>query len=304
MTRNHAVITGGSGFVGSKLTTLFVENGWRVTVLDQRAPNPAEDIQDHVSFFKVDLMDRVPETPIENGEVVVNLAGKNIFTRWNQDTKKIIKTSRVNTTENLVAAIARVDNPPDAFISASATGLYGDQGENLITEDVEPGNGFLAEVCTAWEQAAEQVTRYGVREARVRTAPVLGNGGMLAVMEPFFKLGLGGTIGSGDFYMPWIHINDLARIYFAAATGSVEGAVNAAAPQAVTNKTFTDVFGDVLHRPTLLRIPQIGLKLLYGELADELTMSQKVRPQKLLDHGFEFEYPEIRDALNHVFSNT
>ncbi|MFW6415239.1 MAG: TIGR01777 family oxidoreductase [Thermodesulfobacteriota bacterium] len=235
---------------------------------------------------------------------IVNLVGKNIMTRWTQQEKKLIFNTRIESTRRAVEAIAMVpDSGQKPFlINTSALGYYPLDKQEVLTEDDAPGNHFLAEVCKAWEEEAQQAENYGARVARTRFAPVLSpNGGLLGNILPVFKKGLGGKLGSGLQPFPWIHIRDLLNaIEFIAQNKNISGAVNLCSPQIINNKEFTRELAKALHRPAIFPVPQKILRLLYGELSQTLLEGPRVRPKVLQDNGFEFQFPEIGPALQDI----
>ncbi|MCL4534095.1 MAG: TIGR01777 family oxidoreductase [Bacteroidetes bacterium] len=287
------IITGGAGFIGQQLTAALQDKGHEVKILDHHTPKLK------VEFVEADLGTQplAPEL-FQDVDAIIHLAGKNLFGRWNESVKKQILESRVFGTRSLVSSLQGLDRRPRALISASAVGFYGDRGEEDLDEASPPGRDFLATVCYGWEQEARKAEALGLRTAQVRTAPVLGYGGLLAKLLPAFKLGLGGPIGSGEQWFPWVHIRDIVNIYvFALENESVQGPVNACAPQLVRNKEFARVLGQVLSRPAFLPLPKWALKIVFGDLADAVVVSQKVHPKRLEEAGYKFLYPDLREAL-------
>lgn len=239
-------------------------------------------------------------------DAVVHLAGENIASgRWTKAKKERIRDSRVNGTRNLCESLSLLPEPPRVLVCASAIGYYGDRGEIALTEADQPGRGFLPEVCTAWERATKPATDEGIRVVNLRIGIVLTpEGGALQQMLLPFQLGLGGKVGNGRQYWSWISLPDLVRaIQFAIETESLSGAVNAVAPNPVTNEVFTQKLGRVLRRPTLVPLPAFAARLVLGEMADDLLLSSiRVVPQKLQNAGFEFEHPELERALRAVLN--
>jgi uncharacterized protein (TIGR01777 family) len=236
-------------------------------------------------------------------DAVVHLAGENIAARWTAERKARIRDSRVNGTRLLCEALARLTNPPKVLVSASATGFYGSRGDEWLDEQSAPGAGFLAGVCQAWEAATKPAADAGIRVVNLRLGIVLArDGGALAKMLPVFRTGLGGKIGSGGQHWSWITLNDLlAAIQHVIATPGLSGPVNAVAPAAATNAEFTRILGSVLSRPTLFPVPAFGARLLFGEMADEtLLASARVRPSRLLETGFDFQFPRLEAAFRHL----
>jgi uncharacterized protein (TIGR01777 family) len=238
----------------------------------------------------------------------VHLAGENVAAgRWNDARKLRIRSSRVDGTRMLAAALAQMERPPRALITASAVGYYGDRGDAWMDERSAPGTGFLAEVCRAWEAATEPARSAGIRVAHLRFGVVLSAaGGALKRMLLPFKLGAGGVLGSGDQYMSWISIDDaVGAIVHAVAERSIAGPVNAVAPAPVTNREFTQALGRVLRRPTVFPMPAFAARLAFGEMADEMLLaSTRVRPSRLEETGYRFEHTSVEQALRHVLGRS
>jgi len=236
----------------------------------------------------------------------VNLIGENISQRWTEKVKERLRNSRINSTRKIVKAFSTVDSKGKVFISASAVGIYGNRGDELLNENSIPGGDFLANLCVDWEKEAKKAQEFGVRVVILRIGIVLGKGGgFLARLEPLFKLGLGGKISDGKAWMSWIHIEDLARaIEFAIENENISGVYNAVAPEPVTNEVFTKTFARVLKRPAFLPVPKFGLKILFGSELTEvaLTASQRVKPERLMESGFRFEYEDVESALRSLYS--
>jgi uncharacterized protein (TIGR01777 family) len=230
-------------------------------------------------------------------DVVVNLAGAPVARRWTNAQKSKIRRSRVELTRALLERIAGFDKKPVAFVCASAVGYYGTSLTETFVETSSPGADFLAHVCLDWEREANRASEFGMRVAIVRTGLVLGpDGGALPMMLPAFRFGLGGKLASGAQWMSWIHIEDLIDTYLHAIDGT-DGAINATAPEPVTNAEFTRTLGDVLRRPTVLPVPDVVLKTLFGEGATILIEGQRVMPERTLASGYRFRYPELEPAL-------
>ncbi len=237
-------------------------------------------------------------------DAVVHLAGENIAgRRWNQDFKRRILESRTRGTKLLAHTLANLEMKPSVLVSASATGYYGNRGDEEIDELAPSGNGFLAEVCREWEAAAQSAHEAGIRLVKLRIGPVLSPlGGALQKMLPPFKMGLGGVIGSGEQYFSWITLDDLvSAIEFALETELLIGPVNAVSPHAVTNREFTKALGRVLGRPTIFPMPAFAARLAFGEMADEMLIGGvRVAPHELIQAGFPFGYPQLEPALRHL----
>jgi uncharacterized protein (TIGR01777 family) len=222
--------------------------------------------------------------------------------RWTAEKKRRIMDSRKIGTANLVQGLERLSERPAVLVSASAVGYYGDRGEETLDEQATPGDDFLAAVCIEWERAAQQAASLGMRVVNPRIGIVLGaGGGALAKMLLPFKLGLGGRLASGHQWMPWIHIDDLAALFLHAAThADLSGPMNAVAPNAVTNREFTRTLAAAVHRPALLPAPGPLLKLAVGEFAEVLLASQRVVPRVAEQSGFQFQHPELAEALRAI----
>jgi uncharacterized protein len=292
------LLTGSSGLVGRTLMPVLVEKGHRVTRLVRRAAQPGTN---EISWN--------PEAgapdpaSLHSMEAVIHLAGENIGAgRWSLARKRRILDSRARDTRFLAAAIASRHEPIKVFISASAVGYYGDRGAQIMTEECGPGAGFLAEVCLAWENAAA-LTSPGTRLVCLRIGMILAaNGGALARMLPPFRMGLGAKIGGGDQYMSWIALDDLIGIIlFALDNPTLLGPVNAVAPAPARNWEFTKTLARVLNRPARFQIPAFLIRLLFGEMGqDVLLSSTRARPARLEAAGYRFRYPDLESALRHV----
>jgi hypothetical protein len=294
----HCLVTGGTGFVGRHLISRLERPVVAGRSVDKIKKLPGEVIP--CQWNGGTLLDR---SVLEGVDAVFHLAGESVFNgRWTTARKQRIMDSRRLGTRNLVASLAALDSPPSVLVCSSAIGYYGSRGDELLREASPPGTDFLAQVCQAWEEEARQAEKLGIRVVSVRTGVVLGSdGGALAQMLLPFRLGLGGRIGSGRQFMSWIHIDDLVGILLHAATASeVRGPVNGAAPQAVTNREFTATLAEVLRRPAFLAVPAPLLRIALGEFADVLLGSQRVVPEKILEAGYTFRYPELKGALRNL----
>jgi uncharacterized protein (TIGR01777 family) len=235
----------------------------------------------------------------------IHLSGANVAAkRWTAEYRREISTSRVDSTRALATALAGLRQPPEVFLVASATGIYGDRGEEVLTEASGPGTGFLADLCCAWEEAARPAVEAGIRVVHMRFGVVLnGEAGALGKMAPLFRLGLGGRLGNGRQWMSWIGIEDaVAAMRFLLWTPGIVDAVNLTAPNPVTNAEFTRAIGRILHRPAVLPAPAFALRLALGQMADEaLLASARVLPRRLMEAGFQFSRPNIDEALKSAF---
>ncbi len=278
-------IAGASGFVGSYLAKFFEAKGYEIKPIG----------------IETYLNEKLLQSIIEESSILFNLSGANIAQRWSESYKKILRDSRIDTTKKLVDAIKCSKNPPKLLVSTSAVGIYttnGSHDENRF----EYSNDFLGQLCQEWESEAQKATEYGLRTAIFRFGVVLGkNGGALSKMLPPFKMGLGGVISDGKAPFPFIHIDDLARAYeFVIENEKLDGVFNLVAPVQTTNEELTKAIGKVLLRPTLFPVPAFVLKLIFGEGATVLLDGQTVLPTRLLESGFEFNYPDINTAIKDV----
>jgi len=300
-TPTRIALSGSTGLVGSALSRLLTEQGRDVRLIVRAAAGGEHEILWDTTHHGFD------EQALAECDAVVHLAGENIMGRWTDEKKRRIRDSRIDSTRGLsetLAKLAKQGRGPRTLIVASAVGYYGDTDKtDARTEDDPPGTGFLSEVCVQWERAADAARQAGLRVVHVRIGVVLSpDGGALKQMLLPFQLGLGGPVGSGDQYMSWIGLHDLARIFaFCLDTHEVTGPVNAVAPEPVTNQQFTQTLGEILHRPTLLPAPAFALRLLYGrQCADGIVLASiRVKPKRLIDAGFTFDHSDLGDALRH-----
>jgi uncharacterized protein (TIGR01777 family) len=298
----RALVTGGTGFVGHRLLAKLDQ-----PVVVSRDAIKAEKKLEPLkpTIVKWDpLHDPLPAAALTGVDTVFHLAGDPVAEgRWTKKKKQRIHDSRVVGTQNLVAGLAAAAAKPKTLISASAVGYYGDCGDAEIDERSPPGHDFLAEVCIGWEREALAARDLGIRVVLIRTGIVLGEkGGALAKMLMPFQLGLGSPLGSGNQYMPWIHIDDLVELMlFAAREPNINGPLNGAAPHPVTNREFTKSLGHILGRPTFMpAVPPLALKILFGGFGQVLLDSQRALPRAALAAGFAFRYPELEGALRDV----
>ncbi len=291
------LITGSSGLIGSVLIESLASNGHEVVRLLRKKfakDSPVWDPENDV----IDLAD------VRDIAAVVHLAGDNIAEgRWNDRKKGRIRNSRVRGTKLLAEFFAASEHKPRIIVSASAVGVYGDRGEELVDETSEPGNGFLADVCQQWEGATASAVDAGIRVVNVRFGVVLSTaGGALKKMLLPFRMGLGGVIGGGKQYMSWVSIDDVVgMIQYVIGNDSMGGPVNLVSPHAVSNHEFTKTLGRVLHRPTIFPMPAFAARLAFGEMANELLLSStRAVPKKLMNSGYKFRHPELGEALQHL----
>jgi uncharacterized protein (TIGR01777 family) len=283
-------LSGSTGFVGSHLSNTLKQQGHQVIALGRADFN--SDAQH--------LAER-----IKGCDVVINLAGESINHRWTPSYKQSMVTSRVDTTRLLVKAMKSLEKPPQSFISTSALGAF--DGHERYTEKNPPNAvDFLGELAKAWEAAAYEAEELGIRTLIFRFALVLGeDGGLMKQLLLPFRLGLGGPIGDGTQAFSWIHIDDLVDAYcFILNEPSLKGVFHLAAPNPVTNLEFTHILGSVLRRPTFFRVPYTLLKLFYGEAADAMTSGQWVVSQRLPEAGYQFHYPDLESAIEHLVARS
>ena len=296
------LISGASGLIGSALKTALSARGDRVLSLTRRnARNDSEITWDPSS-------NTLDPSRLTNIDGVIHLAGENIASRrWTAAQKARIRDSRVQGTALLAQTLATISPPLKVFISASAIGYYGNRDGETLTENSQPGEGFLPDVSIAWENAAKSATEAGIRTVHPRIGLVLSPaGGALGKMLLPFKLGLGGIIGSGNQYMSWITLDDLVSLFlFAIDNESISGAINAVSPTPVTNREFTKTLGRVLSRPTIFPLPAFAAKLALGEMADALLLaSTRVISSRLENTSFSFAHPHLEPALRHLLKRS
>jgi uncharacterized protein (TIGR01777 family) len=290
------LVTGSSGLVGSALVPHLTAAGHEVVRLVRGERGEGEIGWDPEAGT-------IDAAALEGLDGVVHLAGESIMGRWSSRKKRRILKSRVNGTLLLAEALASLEQPPQVLVASSAVGYYGNRGGEVLREESRPGSTYLSEVCRQWEAATEPASARGIRVVNLRTAPVLTRaGGPLAQMLTPFRLGVGGVIGGGEQFFPWIAIDDeVGAIEHCLTTDSLEGPVNGAAPQAVTNREFTKTLGRVLRRPTVFPLPAFVVRLMFGEVADEMLLaSARVEPARLVASGYGFRYPELEGALRHL----
>jgi uncharacterized protein (TIGR01777 family) len=295
----NITITGASGFVGRRLLKTLAQSGHSLHVLSRHG---GTNLPPGVRISVWDAMKGPPpEDALRDADAVIHLAGEPVGQRWTAEVKRRIRDSRVTGTRHLVAGITKLSRKPSALIAASATGFYGPRGDAPLDETSAPGSGFLAEVCVEWEREAFAAKSLGMRVTTIRTGIALDpRGGALMKMLPPFRFGVGGRLGDGKQWMPWIHLDDLIGIYVFALENSVSGPLNATSPNPVTNAEFTRALAKALRRPALFPVPKPALKLLFGEMADLLFESQRVVPKQAQAGGFQFRYPLIEPALQQL----
>jgi uncharacterized protein (TIGR01777 family) len=293
-------IMGGTGFVGRHLIAWLLKQGHQVTAL-ARGRQSLEGLPAGCQGLLGDpLQSGDWQQQAGQADTLINLVGRSIMTRWNESSKKDILETRVLSTRMAVAALK--SERPATLINANAVGYYPLQGSGEFSEDSPPGQGFLADVCQSWQQEAEKAQDKGGRVVIARFATVLGaGGGAMSRILPVFRLGLGGRLGSGRQWFPWIHVLDLCRaLEFVALHENLSGPVNCCAPQFVTNAEFTRSLGRTLSRPAILPVPALGLRLALGEVAQVILQGTKIAPKVLEKAGFRFRFPELEAALRDI----
>ncbi|GHC27894.1 epimerase [Kushneria pakistanensis] len=294
----NIVITGATGFVGQALCQYWHEKGHTLMVVS-RQPEKAH------ATIGVPVMARAAAVDFADQQVdaVINLAGEPIFNRrWSESQKKKLIASRLKATQDVGELCQRLESSPRQLISGSAMGYYGDQGRREVTEQTSPHDEFAHRLCREWEEAAQQLATDRMKVACIRIGLVLDrDGGMLKPMRPMFRLGVGGRLGKGEQYMPWIHRHDLVRIIdFLLHHDDAQGAWNAGAPQPVTNAEFTRTLAASLHRPAPFVVPAGIISLALGEMSQLLLTGARMMPARLEAAGFRFEYPTLEKALTAI----
>jgi len=292
----HIVISGASGMVGVPLVTDLEEAGHRVIRLVRRS--------DQVDGDRTVLWDpkngQIDPSALTGADAVINLSGRSIADgRWTDTAKDELRSSRIESTRLLVKAIGEASPGPRLLINASAVGLYGDRGDEILTERSQPGTGFLADLARDWEEEAGKARHQGVRVVALRLGMVIGRGGALDRMLLPFKLGAGGPIGNGRQWWSWVHIDDvLGVIRWSLATKELDGPLNVVSPNEVRCRDFASTLGRILRRPAFLPLPAFAARLALGEMADALLLaSLRVQPDALLSAGYRFEVPDLGDAI-------
>ncbi|MEK6774767.1 MAG: TIGR01777 family oxidoreductase [Bdellovibrionota bacterium] len=295
------LVTGATGLVGRELTKQLIMSGYQVTVVSRKKNKAMAALPGVTEVIECNLSKEKIAADLNQFEGVIHLMGESVASgRWNEKRKKEIYNSRILSTKNLVESFSRA---PKFFISASAIGIYGERGDEILHEDSELGTDFLAKVCVDWEKEAKMIHLRPqgnlTRSVQLRTGLVLSNhGGALAKMLPAFRLGMGGALGDGRHWMSWIHLQDLVRIIcFAIENPEVAGALNAVSAAPERNIDFSKKLAKTLNRTLGPRIPRFALKLLFGEMATILLSSQNVSSKKIGEYGFKFNYQALEDAL-------
>ncbi|MCI0338529.1 MAG: TIGR01777 family oxidoreductase [Acidobacteria bacterium] len=299
------LVTGATGLIGRAICQRLASEGHQIVVLSRR-PESARFLSEG-RVFGWNPEHGPPSAEVWDGvEAVIHLAGESVAaSRWTDEQKRRIRDSRVRGTRHLVDGLIDLADRPKVMVSASAVGFYGDRGDEQIDERSANGEGFLCEVSEQWEREALRAREFGLRVSLVRTGVVLSpNGGALEKMLLPFKLGIGGRLGSGRQWFPWIHIDDIVGIFrHALLTPELSGPINGVAPGIVNNKEFTEVLANVLNRPVFFPVPELALKILMGEMAEVVLSSQRVVPRVALESGYEFTYQMLRPALKDLLGH-
>jgi len=294
------LMTGGTGFIGKYLSRYLSEQGHQIAILSRHPGKNQELDSDKIT---VEAWSEDLSSTLSRVDGIINLAGENISSqRWTAAVKKRILESRVKTTRAIVDGIKKTENKPKVLLSASAVNYYGDHGRDRIRETVPPANDFLGLVCQQWEDEARKAEAYDIRTVITRIGlPMQTDGGVLNKMLTPFKLGVGGPLGNGRQFFPWIHMLDLCRAFdFLLTSEELSGPFNITAPTPVTMRQFAVELGKVLHRPAWLPVPKIALEIVLGELAKPIMASMRVVPQNLLNAGFNFQFEELGPALKDI----
>jgi uncharacterized protein len=289
------VVTGGSGMIGTELVQVLLSKGHTVIVIDTRGPTLTHE---RLFFIPCDLSSTtLPFNVLERTDAVINLVGAPINKRWNPEVKKQIIESRTQSVQHIVESIGKTSSRPSIFISASAVGFYGETGEVGADENAKKGEGFLSDTVAKWEAEMVKAEDYGARVVIVRTAPVLARGGFLAPLWNSARFRVTPYVFKNDFSIPWIHINDLIRVYlFALETGTLQGVVNAVAPTHTRYTELIRAFRSVL-KTVSIRVSRIASLFLGKEMLEALSQNQIIIPQRLIDKGFSFAFTDIREAI-------
>jgi uncharacterized protein (TIGR01777 family) len=292
------LISGSSGLVGTALLSVLHSKGFEVTRLVRGSASGERQIA-------WDPFRPLAAESVSGFDGVVHLAGESIIGRWTETKKRRILESRVQGTRNLVAALVGASRRPRVLISGSASGYYGDRGDEVLREDSPSGNAFTSDLCRQWEAATADAATAGIRTVQTRLGVVMSaKGGALQKMLPPFRLGLGGKLGNGHQWFSWIDLQDVVgAILFILENESIRGPVNLVSPDPVTNAEFTRTLASVLSRPAIFPMPAFAARLVFGQMADELLLaSQRIEPSKLLANGYRFQKPELRLALSAILN--
>ena len=299
--RSKILITGASGFVGNKLARFFLTKGHPVVGLGTSKSHPLSKFFPDFEWVSADTtLDGDWQAHVKTADILMNLAGRNIFRYWTKKYKQAVYDSRILTTRNLVNAL---DGTGQTLLTTSAVGIYGDRGEDELTEASAPGESFLARVCVDWEKEGLRAREKGARVAVMRFGVVLGDKGALSLMAPAFRMFAGGPLGNGKNWFPWIHMDDLIQAaWFILENEKIEGNFNFTGKDPVRQKDFAKALGRALKRPAFIPAPAFLVRAIMGELGSALLESQKAIPRHLLDAGYAFKFTDVGSALEDVFN--
>lgn len=299
----NVLVTGATGFIGTGLCEALSKAGHWTAALSRDPERAQRRIPTLDAAFRWDPKAGPPAAAFTSVEAVIHLAGENLKGRWTQRKRRAIRESRVLGTRRLVDAIEALAKRPRVLLSASASGYYGDRGDEELTEESSTGAGFLAETVGQWEREALRARSLGVRVVALRTGLVLGKGGgALGALLPLFRVGLGGPLGGGRQWWPWVHEGDVVGIILRALAADWDGGVNVSAPEPVRQRDFARALGHALHRPAFLPAPAFALRLVAGEVASELLASRRMLPSRALGAGYSFQFPRLEAALEDLFT--
>lgn len=301
MDTKKIILSGGTGFVGSYLSTELLKQGHFLSVITRSPGKYSEEQSKNLQYigWGDDLA-----TAMEEADVVYNLAGESLFgKRWTDNVKKSIYNSRMASTRQLVDAMSKAASKPELFVSFSAVGIYGDRGNKVLDESSELADDFLARVCIRWEEESQKAANLGIRVANPRIGIVFEkDGGFLQLMKLPFLFFVGGPLGDGKQYLPWIHMNDACRgLIFPMENEELSGPYNLCAPEPVTINHLADAMGNVLNRPSFFRVPEFVLRAILGEAANPALASLNVQPKVLQIARFEFQFEDVEEALADIF---
>jgi uncharacterized protein (TIGR01777 family) len=298
----NIILAGATGLIGKEIARLLIERGDKVTIFSRSVEKAKNIIPNAEKYIVWNTQSTDWYKILEGQDAVINLSGENLMAkRWNEEHKKNILSSRINTTAVFVNAFERVVNKPKVYLSASAIGYYGFT-KNMVTENSPSGKDFLAGVVKIWEKESEKIEKFNVRRINIRIGIVLDkNEGALSKMILPFKLFIGGPLGSGNQWFPWIHISDVAGIFlYALDNEKVKGAVNCCSPDLVTMRGFCNSLGIILNRPSFFRIPEFVLKIVLGESSDVIVNTSGALPQKIIEAGYKFRFEKLENALRSI----
>lgn len=302
------LITGVTGTIGHRVINKLIARGDETIFFSRSIEKAKKEMPNAAKYVKWDYKNpKEWKDQLDGVDAVIHLAGANLGAkRWTEEYKKLAYDSRVISTRNLVEAIKSIVKKPNVFICASAVGYYGDRYDEVLSEESLPGDDYMANLCKDWEAEAAEVERYGVRRVSVRTGLVLSKDeGVLKQFLLPFKLFVGGPLGKGRQWFPWIHIDDIVGIYLQAIDNAdLNGAVNAVSPRIVRMNEFAKTFGKVLHRPSIFKIPKFAMKIVAGEVADYAVMSQRISVEKIIEAGYKYKFTKLDYALQEIMNKT